>query len=652
MSIKVEGNDSIEVVKSDTVIAKDTSTTIVLDEIPKVKAHPRDYKIVGTDVVLIRRNSDPDQWFKDIMNNQIESSTLAQDVGDLEDRFRQFNDGVTLEIGYLRDQDEVTAFNLSTVKASNDVNTAGIQNLEQTRVTEEGAYAISEATIAAWSIGQGAAWFNDRVSTVANVAYSAAKSASTLTASLDNQQDQLNQAFADIEILEKQVDGKVETWFGTATPVDGNGFIDPVVEPYATWVSTNEEVIHTGDTYVHYELDANNNKVILATYRFVKDPDTDLFSWVIFEDDLASTAYQRALSAEEVADSKIITWYQTFPPTYTTQEQKDNALGDIWLDSSDNNNMYRWNGTQWEEVADTRVQASVTRLDQSTVTVGGQARAKSSLVVDANGSVSGFVADSGTTSTFKIFADKFSIANTSGYSIGNPFEIDTETNKIAFTGSVTFKGTPVETAVQPYTVQQAIQDNVTAIDGAKIVTGSINANKITANTSMASPIINSGTLNSNTINGGTINGTTMNAVTINTGTLNADMIVSGSLTNTSVASFNSFATGSDIQLATIYASNSGGQAELISVSITINGVSREVGGSLILKKNGTPVAAGGIILTRRDVLPGHGNYAHYYVGNLSYTSLASNSVYTLHSNLTSVSWAPYSGIMTLTRLRK
>jgi hypothetical protein len=70
-----------------------------------------------------------------------------------------------------------------------------------------------------------------------------------------------------------------------------------------------------------------------------------------------------------------------------------------------------------------------------------QARAKSSLAVDANGSVAGFVAASdGTTSSFNIYADQFTVSNGYGATGYIPFSIDTINSKINMTGDVALNG--------------------------------------------------------------------------------------------------------------------------------------------------------------------------------------------------------------------
>lgn len=466
---EVETTPPVEVGVSSKVGDVDVVNTI------EVTAYVPKYTICGDDIYIAQYTTEPPLWLTDLIEYKTSTSQLANDVDDLEDSFQNFQDGYTQQIAYLQNQNNAMAFDISTLKVSNNTNVAGIQRLDSTKITASDAEAIATATIGAWSNTTGGAWFDSKISTVSNVAYSAARSAANLTAVMNSQQDQLLAIVGDVSTLQKQVDGKVETWFGLQSPVLGDGSVDVTVEPYATWLANDELEVHTGDSYIHYELDLSGNKVILGTYKFVYDTDIDTYQWSLFSDDLASEAYNRALQAQDTADSKIVTYYQTFPPTGA-------SLGDLWLDSDDSDKLYRYNGTNWVAVDDKRIQASVQRLDEATVTVDGTARAKSSLKVDANGVVSGYVAESGSTSKFKIYADEFSIARyDNGQEVGNPFVVDTTTNKIKFTGSVSFAGTAVDTALQQGDAANDINNGTTTIDGGKITTGSIDANKIRVN---------------------------------------------------------------------------------------------------------------------------------------------------------------------------
>jgi hypothetical protein len=475
-SIKVDTNTKVKIDGKDAIAVVPSTSTKVEAIANSVKAHSRSYQIVANDVYTIKRNSELEPWFSDQINNMIDGSDLASDVGDLDNRFTNFQDGVTLEIGYLKDKDNELAYNMSVLKTSNDMNTVAIQTLDTVKVSADEARAISNTTIGSWlNSGESAAWFDSRVSTVSNVAYSAAKSASTLTASINSQQDQLRAITSDIDVLQSQVDGKVETWFSTDNPVFADGTINPDIEPYKSWLAANDVARHSGDTYVYFEYDVNGNKRLLVTFRFGYDVDTQGAEWYVFEDDLASEAYQRALQAQDTADGKITTYYQTYPPTVNDNPELD--LGDLWLDSDDGNKMYRFQGNPlaWTLVEDKRITASVTRLDEATVDVNGEARAKSSLSVEANGVIAGYVAESdGSTASFNIYADKFTVSD--GTTSNQPLRI--ENGQTYFNGKVEFSSLEGATdLVRDY----QLKDGTTVISGSNILTGYIKANRIDAN---------------------------------------------------------------------------------------------------------------------------------------------------------------------------
>lgn len=472
-SIKVEPTEVVSVIPKSIDVNTSSNTNVQLSDASKVQVSSRSYQIVSQDLYTIKRNSEIEPWFQDQINNLIDTGNLASEVGYLDDRFSNYASGVTLQVGYLQDADAKLAYDLSVVKVSNDNNTAGIQNLNVTKVTADEASAISSSTISAWQSGTGAAWFDSRVSAVSNVAYSAAKSASTLTASINTQQDILDQLGVDILTLAKQVDGKVETWTGHQDVVDGAGVLIPTAEPYVSWDAPD---IHTGDTYVKTETNATTGKEdIIASWTFIVDASTKEYSWLFRTDDTANVALQTALDAGVLADGKATTFYQTYEPDIGTNPTM--GVGDIWVDSDDSNKLYRYSGTAWLSIADTRISASVDRLDEATVDVNGNARAKSSLSVNANGVIGGFVAESdGSTSTFRVFADKFSITNNiNGVDAGAPFSVDTVTNEIQFNGRVQFSS--VDGSENVATKDDLNGTNGTVIDGRAIETGSVNADR-------------------------------------------------------------------------------------------------------------------------------------------------------------------------------
>ncbi len=70
-------------------------------------------------------------------------------------------------------------------------------------------------------------------------------------------------------------------------------------------------------------------------------------TWVIVQDQQISTAISAATTAQSTADGKIVSFYQTSAPSSAIS-----STGDLWVDTNDNNRLYRYNGTAWESVRD------------------------------------------------------------------------------------------------------------------------------------------------------------------------------------------------------------------------------------------------------------------------------------------------------------
>ena len=482
-----------------------------------VTANIQRWTITSDDIYLLKFHEEPEPWLEDIILGVIDDVGLVGDIDNLTGRFDNFEEGYTAHFYDWQDGDINTLAYVENIYTSNAVYSAGIQEIKVAYVSKSESGAYFDTLIGAWQTGAGGAWFNERVSVVSNVAYAAAKSASTLTATMKSQQDQLGAIAGDIEVLEKQIDGKVETWRGFHQVVNPDGTLKEDAKPYYCWspgilcdeaefndsdiLDTRSE--HTGDTYLHIELDANGKEVLLGVYRFGKDTDTNTYNWFVLEDDLAAVAYQNALYAGVLADGKINSYYQTTPPT--SIEDPTLGEGDIWLDSNDSNKMYRYTGTDWVAVRDTDITASVNRLDEATVSIDGVARAKSSLTVNADGAVSGYVAeaDNSSWSQFKIFADKFIVASTDGQKTGQPLTIDNITGVIKLNGQVEFSNiTGADSIVTESSLTYDLSRSTTVIDGSRIITGSINANtaniyNINASKITAGVIYNTGGNSSN-----------------------------------------------------------------------------------------------------------------------------------------------------------
>jgi len=204
----------------------------------------------------------------------------------------------------------------------------------------------------------------------------------------------------------------------------------------------------------------------------------------------AATAGDKADAAQGTANTKIKTFYQTTAPTATT-------TGDLWVDTDDNNHLYRWSGSAWVDAHDARITSTASAVTTLQTTVGDhttsiQTNAQSidgvlgkyTVKIDNNGYVTGYglisALNNGTpTSEFAIVADQFSIApvNTDNtLEDGSPFFHRTTSTVI--NGVTVPAGTYMKSAyIHDASITNAKIANL-AVDSAKIA--SLSAVKITA----------------------------------------------------------------------------------------------------------------------------------------------------------------------------
>lgn len=83
-------------------------------------------------------------------------------------------------------------------------------------------------------------------------------------------------------------------------------------------------------------------------------------NWIILNDPSIQEAFDEANEARLVADGKIQSFYSEAEPT------QNMGVGDLWIDLSNNNQLYRYNGTNWVAVYDTRINELVTTVETVT----------------------------------------------------------------------------------------------------------------------------------------------------------------------------------------------------------------------------------------------------------------------------------------------
>ena len=117
---------------------------------------------------------------------------------------------------------------------------------------------------------------------------------------------------------------------------------------YATFVTNTNNALN-GKITTYYQTSAPTT-TITGDLWIDTDDGNKLYrwngsSWVSVQDAGIQSALSAASNAQTTADGKIVTFAQASQPTATD-------VGDLWIDTDDNNKLYRWSGTQWVAYSD------------------------------------------------------------------------------------------------------------------------------------------------------------------------------------------------------------------------------------------------------------------------------------------------------------
>ena len=165
-----------------------------------------------------------------------------------------------------------------------------------------------------------------------------------------------------ITIMQPYLDSLTASDVGAATPVSvaaaessaaaAAALADSKINSYyQSNAPTGLTATDVGDLWVDTD---DGNKL----YRW----DTD--SWEIVQDSGISTAIVNAATAQATADGKVVTYYQATAPT-------PEGIGDIWIDSDDDKT-YRWNGTTWENFRDPDISTAVANAANAQASADGK----------------------------------------------------------------------------------------------------------------------------------------------------------------------------------------------------------------------------------------------------------------------------------------
>ena len=134
-----------------------------------------------------------------------------------------------------------------------------------------------------------------------------------LQTAIDGASKVANSATDLAKAAQKTADGKITTYYQTDAPSSGMTSGD-------LWIDTDD-----------------GNKL----YRYSGT------EWTAIQDKAISDAMTAAGTAQATADGKVVTYAQASAPASTGL-----TLGDLWIDTDDNNHMYRWDGAKWAEIRD------------------------------------------------------------------------------------------------------------------------------------------------------------------------------------------------------------------------------------------------------------------------------------------------------------
>ena len=361
----------------------------------QVLVNAKNYTIVGDELYIPKRYEDAPQWLRDIIGTVTEESFnqkitelngLTQTLNQLIVELDVAKNTYTQSIISSNDINERINTAITTLNSSLAQSDATILGIANTKVTPQESMALTIDTLSA-SIENGA--INALVSNIENASVDRDSALandislvhSELTGDIEGNATAISTLntyvgvtngtangtglLADVEILQKQNDGIIETVTGTydvmLNPQDPN-LAELVVsaEPYASWkardlTGIDTRLAHIGDVYIKYNTTSNGAREYVASYKFIRTivdstspyaTDSDGFTWALIVNQAAQDAYQQALNAYDLADNKRRVFTTT--PTGSIDE------GDLWVTGTNPQVVKVYKSGNWE-LSDTQV---------------------------------------------------------------------------------------------------------------------------------------------------------------------------------------------------------------------------------------------------------------------------------------------------------
>ncbi len=266
-----------------------------------------------------------------------------------------------------------------------------VANNTSTLTTEQNARVNGDSALASD--------ITNLTSTVNGVSASVTTEATTRANADTALQNSINSVIADAATAQSTADGKIVTFYQDDEPTAASlGDL---------WFDTND-----GNKIYRYSgtawVEAKDTEIATAITNAAtaqSTADTAQSSANTAASD-AATAQSTADTAQATADGKVVTFYQDNAPTAE-------GTGDLWVDTNDDNKLYRWSGSDWVSVQDARIPSL---------------EAKYGVNLNVDGFVTGFSQNNdGFSGSFKILADKFEVVDPNGGANGTQqtvFSID------------------------------------------------------------------------------------------------------------------------------------------------------------------------------------------------------------------------------------
>lgn len=208
---------------------------------------------------------------------------------------------------------------------------------------------------------------------------------------VDNSYTQLQTTLQSLATSEEARDGIINTFYQTSAPTSGMNFgdywLDTDASGYPVYRYEGTNHLNSG-TLTWKASTSNSATAIQKAYIAQTTASTAVTN--------AATAQTAANAAQTTANSKITTFYQTSAPTATT-------IGDLWVDTDNNNQLYRYNGSSWITIQDTTVANNI--YTTNTTTIDGGKITTDSIWVGGNVNSSSYNWNSGTPNGFGLFSN-------------------------------------------------------------------------------------------------------------------------------------------------------------------------------------------------------------------------------------------------------